>query len=174
MLTHGHHEVLRNLQGSLHFARNQRLRLETLGWCVLDFHGNQLSQDELERQKRKSRRVPLWCVTVSIRLRRIWSLMGLVLLTRSYQFSQKCLAWWMRWGWKQLWTRWEAVGAVCASRRASQHWSSLDSWRNSGRFSEVNFQSHFASFQINIAVLLSVNHFNRNATPNSVTHGWLG
>ena len=28
VLTHGHHEVLRHFQGSHHFARNQRLRLE--------------------------------------------------------------------------------------------------------------------------------------------------
>ena len=36
------------------------------------------------------------------------------------------------------------------------------------------FRSHFVSFQIYIVVLLLVNHFDRNAVPNSVTRGWLG
>ena len=53
VLTHGHHEVLRHFQGSRHFARDQRLRLETPGWRVLDFQGNPLSEDELERQREK-------------------------------------------------------------------------------------------------------------------------
>ena len=49
-LTHGHHEVLRHFQGSRHFARDQRLRLETPRWCVLDFFGNPMNEDELEHQ----------------------------------------------------------------------------------------------------------------------------
>ena len=53
VLTHGHHEVLRHFRGSRHFARDQRLRLETPGWRVIDFQGNPLSEDELERQKEK-------------------------------------------------------------------------------------------------------------------------
>ena len=53
VLTHGHHDVLRHLQGSRHFARDQRLRLETPGWRVLVFRGNPLSEDELKRQKVK-------------------------------------------------------------------------------------------------------------------------
>ena len=59
MLTYGHHEVLRLLQGRRHFARDQRLRLETPGWHVLDFHGNPSSEDELERQREKIRKGPL-------------------------------------------------------------------------------------------------------------------
>ena len=58
VLTHGHHEVLRHFQGSRHFARGQRLRLETPGWRVLDFQGNPLSEDELERQREKIRKGP--------------------------------------------------------------------------------------------------------------------
>ena len=58
MLKHGHHEVLRRFQGSLRFARDQRLRLETPGWRVLDFHGNPVSDDELERQREKIRKGP--------------------------------------------------------------------------------------------------------------------
>ena len=55
VLTHGHHEVLRHFQGCRHFARDQRLRLERPGWRLLDFHGNPLSEDELERQREKIR-----------------------------------------------------------------------------------------------------------------------
>ena len=34
VLTHGFHEILRHYQGVKHFARDQRLRLETPGWRV--------------------------------------------------------------------------------------------------------------------------------------------
>ena len=44
VLTHGHLEVLRHFQGCRHFAWDQRLRLETHEWRVLDFHGNPLSK----------------------------------------------------------------------------------------------------------------------------------
>ena len=71
VLTHGHHEVLRHFRGSRHFARDQSLRLETPGWRVLVFHGNPLSEDELEQQRGKPRRVSMWCVTVSIHLQTI-------------------------------------------------------------------------------------------------------
>ena len=46
VLTHGPHEILRHYRGGgdvKHFARDQRLRLETPGWRVLDFEGNPLS-----------------------------------------------------------------------------------------------------------------------------------
>ena len=50
LLTHGSPEVLRHFQGFRHFARDQRLRLETPGWRVLGFDGKPLTEDELERQ----------------------------------------------------------------------------------------------------------------------------
>ena len=56
VLTHGRHELLLHFQGNPHFARDQRLRLETTGWRVLDFHGNPLGEDELERQREKIRK----------------------------------------------------------------------------------------------------------------------
>ena len=59
MLTHGHHETLRHFQGSKHFPRDQRLRLETAGWEVLDYEGNVMSQAEVERQGEKIMRAPL-------------------------------------------------------------------------------------------------------------------
>ena len=59
VLTHGHHEILRHFQGSKHFPRNQRLRLKTPGWKVLDCEGNIMSPAEVERQREKILRAPL-------------------------------------------------------------------------------------------------------------------
>ena len=59
VLTHGPLEILRHYQGLKHFARDQRLRLETPGWRVLDFEGNPLSESELERQREFILRGPL-------------------------------------------------------------------------------------------------------------------
>ena len=59
ILTHGPHEILRHYQGVKHFARDQRLRLETPGWRVLDFEGNPLSESELERRREHILRGPL-------------------------------------------------------------------------------------------------------------------
>ena len=58
VLTHGSPEVLRHFQGIRHFARDQRLRLETPGWRVLGFDGKPLTEDELERQRDKILRAP--------------------------------------------------------------------------------------------------------------------
>ena len=59
VLTHGHHEILRLFQGSKHFPRDQRLRLETPGWEVLDYEGNAMNPAEIERQREKILRAPL-------------------------------------------------------------------------------------------------------------------
>ena len=59
VLTQGHHEMLRHFQGSKHFPRDQRLRLETPGWEVLDYEGNVMSSAEVERQREKIMRAPL-------------------------------------------------------------------------------------------------------------------
>ena len=59
VLTHGLHEILRHYQGVKHFARDQRLKLETPGWRVLDFEGNPLSESELEWRRERIRRGPL-------------------------------------------------------------------------------------------------------------------
>ena len=59
VLTHGHHEILRHFQGSKHFPRDQRLRLETPGWEVLDYEGNVMSPAEVECQREKIMRAPL-------------------------------------------------------------------------------------------------------------------
>ena len=59
VLTHGPHEILRHYQGVKHFALDQRLRLETPGWRVLDIEGNPLSESELERRRESILRGPL-------------------------------------------------------------------------------------------------------------------
>ena len=59
VLTYGHHEILRHFQGSKHFPRDQRLRLETPGWEVLDYEGNIMSPAEVQRQREKIMRAPL-------------------------------------------------------------------------------------------------------------------
>ena len=59
VLTHGHHEILRQFQGSKHFPRDQRLRLETPGWEVPDNEGNIMSPAEVQRQREKILRAPL-------------------------------------------------------------------------------------------------------------------
>ena len=172
VLTHGHHEMLRYFHGSRHFARDQRLRLETTGWPVLDFHGSALSEDELKRQRRKLRKVPFRCVTVSIHLRRTWSLMGLVLLTRSCQFSQMfCLVDALRMGgsYEPVEKLWAQFALTAGPVNTEVSWTSDEILVGS-----VNFRNHFVSFPFYIAVLLLGNHLNWNATPKSVTCGWLG
>ena len=59
VLTHGSPEVLRHFKGIRHFARDQRLRLETPGWRVLGFDGKPLTEEELERQRDKILWAPL-------------------------------------------------------------------------------------------------------------------
>ena len=59
VLTHGHHEILRHFQGSTHFPRDQRLRLETPSWEVIDYEGNVMSPAEVERQRERIMRAPL-------------------------------------------------------------------------------------------------------------------
>ena len=40
VMTHGVHKILRHFQVTKHFPRDQRLRLETPVWSVIDFEGN--------------------------------------------------------------------------------------------------------------------------------------
>ena len=58
VLTHGMHEILRHYQGTKHFPRDQRLRLETPGWRVLDFEGNAMRDEEVARQRDRILRGP--------------------------------------------------------------------------------------------------------------------
>ena len=92
VLTHGHHEVLRHFQGSRHFARDKRLRLETPGWRVLDFHGNPLIEDELERQRAKIKKAPLVVRDCDHPIPQVLIADGAGVVDP--QFSQRCLARW--------------------------------------------------------------------------------
>ena len=58
VLTHGMHEILRHYQGTKQFPRDQRLRLETPGWRVLDFEGNVMRDEEVARQRDRILRGP--------------------------------------------------------------------------------------------------------------------
>ena len=53
-LTHGGYEIIRHFQGQRHFVHDQRLRLETPGWRVLDFGGNLLPKTNLRDSERTS------------------------------------------------------------------------------------------------------------------------
>ena len=57
-MTHGVYEILRRYQGTKHFTRDQRLRLETPGWCVLDFEGSAMREEKVERQRERILRAP--------------------------------------------------------------------------------------------------------------------
>ena len=59
VLTHGHHGILRHFQGSKPFPRDQRLRLETIGWEMFDYEGNSISPREVERQWKRIKKAPL-------------------------------------------------------------------------------------------------------------------
>ena len=59
VMTHGQHEILRHLQGSKHFPRDQGIRLDTPSWEMLDYEGNVMSPAEVERQREKMMRAPL-------------------------------------------------------------------------------------------------------------------
>ena len=52
------HEILRHYQGTKHFPRDQRLRLQTPGWRVLDFEGNVMRDEEVARQRERILRGP--------------------------------------------------------------------------------------------------------------------
>ena len=173
MLTHGHHEVLRHFQGSRHFSRDQRLRLETPGWRVLDFHGNPLSEGELERQTEKIRTG------------------SLVVRDREHPFAEdlitdeagvvdpqlpdltkvSCLvdALRMRGSYGLIKRTWAQFVLTAGPVNTEVAWT-----RDEILAGSLDFWNHFVSFLIHIVVLLLVHHRYWNAAPNSVASGWLG
>ena len=173
VLTHGHHEVLRHFQGSRHFARDQRLHLETPGWRVLYFHGNPLSEGELERHREKIRKGPL---VVRDRghpfaedliadeagvvdpqlpvLTKVSCLVDALKMGGSYGLVEKL--------WAQFVLTVRPVNAEVAWTRVEVLVVSVD------------FRNRFMSFLIHIVVLLLVYHCYWNVAPNSVVSGWLG
>ena len=59
VLTHGHHENMRNFEGRKDFARDRCLSLETPGWEVADYEGNVMSPAEVQRQRDRILRATL-------------------------------------------------------------------------------------------------------------------
>ena len=172
VLTYGHHEVLRHFQGSRHFARDLRLRLEKPGWRVLDFPGNPVSEDELEQHRAKIKNCPFVvrdrkhpfaedliddeAGVVEPQLPVLTKVSGLVDALKmggSYELVEK------------LWVQFVLTAGPVNIEVA---WT-----RDEVLVGSVNFRNHFVSFPIYIVVLLLVNPFKWNATPNSVTPGWL-
>ena len=171
VLTNGHNEVLRHFQRSHHCARDQRLGLETPQWRVLDFHGNQLSVVELERQSGKIKKGPLVFRDCehSFAEDLIAHRVGVVAPQLPVLTKVSCLVEAMKMGGsyelvEKLWAQF----VLTAGRVNTQ----LDWSRDEVVLGSVNFRSHLVSFQSYIVVLLLVNSFNRNAAPNSVTSGW--
>ena len=173
VVTHGHHEMLRQFQGSRHFAWDQRLRLETPVWRVLHFYGNPLCEDELEQQKGKFKKglhvVPVFkhpfaenliadgagaVDPQSPVLTNVCCLLDALRVGGSYQLAKK------------LWVQFVLTGGRVNTQVA---WN-----RGKVLVGSVIFRSQFVSFQIHNVVLLLVNHFNRNAAPKYGTHGWVG
>ena len=173
VLTHGHHELLRHFQGSRHFARDQRLHLETPGWRVLDFHGNPLSENELERQTEKIRQDSLLvrdrehpfaedlitdeagvCDPQLPVLTKVSCLVDALKMGGSYGLIEK------------LWAQFVLTSGPVNTKVA---WT-----RDEVLVGSVDFRNRFVSFLTHIIVLLLVFHHYWDAAPNSVASGWLG
>ena len=173
VLTHGHHEVLRHFQGRRHFARDQRLRLETPGWLVRDFQRNPLTEDVPERQREKIQKGPL------------------VLRDREHPFAEdlisdevgvvdpqlpvltkvSCLVDALDMGGsygliEKLWAQFVLTAGPVSQEVA---WT-----RHEVVVGSVDFRNPFVSFLIPIVVLLLVYHHRCNAAPNFVTSCWVG
>ena len=173
VLTHGQHEVLRHFQGRRHFARDQRLRLETTGWHVLDFQGNPLTEDELERQREKIQKG-----TLVVRdhehpfaedlisdeagvidpqlpvLTKVSCLVDGLKMGGSYGLIEKLRAQFVL-----------TAGPV----KREVAWT-----RDEVLVGSVDFRNLFVSILIHIVVLLLVNYHYWNAAPNFVTSCWVG
>ena len=172
VLTHGHHEVLRNFQGRRHFARDRRLRLETPGWRVLDFQGNPLTEDELQREKEK--------------------IQGpLVVRDREHPFAEdlfsneagvvdpqlpvltkvsSCLVYGLKMGGsygliEKLWAQFVLIAGPVNREVA---WT-----RDDVLVGSVEFGKPFVSFLIHNVVLLLVYHHHWNAAPTFVVSCWV-
>ena len=173
VLTHGHHEVLRHFQGRRDFARDQRLRLETPGWRVLDFQGNPLTEDELERQREKIQKGPF-----AVRDREhpfaedlISDESGVIDLQLPVLTKVSCLVDGLKMGGsygliEKLWAQFVLTAGPVKREVA---WT-----RDEVLVGSVDFRNLFVSFLIHIVVLLLVNYYHWNAAPNFVTSCWVG
>ena len=58
VMTLGVYEILGHYKGTKHFPRDQRFRLETPGWRLLDLEGNPMRKEEVEWQRKWIWRAP--------------------------------------------------------------------------------------------------------------------
>ena len=173
VLTHGHHEVLRHFQGRRHFARDQRLRIETPGWRVLDFQGSPLTEIELERQRENIQKGPL---VVRDRehpfaedlisdeagvidpelpvLTKVSCLVDALKMGGSYGLTEK------------LWAQFVLTAGPVKREVA---WT-----RDEVLVGSVDFRNPFVSFLIQVVVLLLVNYHHGKAAPKFVASCWVG
>ena len=155
------------------FARDQRLRLETPGWRVLDFQGNPLSEDELERQREKIQKGPL---VVRDRERPfaedlITDETGVIDPQLPVSAKVSCLGDAMKTGSsyglvEKLWAQFVLTAGPMTREVAWTQYEVL--------VGSVDFRNRFVSFLIHTVVLLLVYYHNWNAAPIFVTTGWLG
>ena len=173
VLTHGHHEVLRQFQGPRHFVRDQRLRLETPGWRVLDFQGNPLTEDELGWQREKIQKGPL-----IVRDREhpfaedlISDEAGVIDPQLPILTEVSCLVDGLKMG-----GSYELIEKLCAQFVLTAGPVNCEvAWtRDEVLVGSVEFRNLFVSFLIHIAVLLLLNHHYWNSAPSFVTGCWVG
>ena len=173
VLTHGHHEVLRHFQGRRHFARDQRLRLETPGWRVLDFQGNPLTEDELERQRKNIQKGPL-----VVRDREhpfaedlISDKAGVIDPQLPVLTKVSCLVdgLKMRGSYGLIEKLWAQFVLTAGPVKREVAWT-----RDEVLVGSVDFRNPFVSFLIHIVVLLLVNYHHQNAAPIFVASCWVG
>ena len=173
VLTHGRHEMLRHFQGRRHFARDQRLRLETPGWRVLDFQGNPLNEDELGRQREKIQKGSL-----VVRDREhpfaedlITGEAGVIDPQLPAQAKVSCLvdALKMRSSYGLVEKLWAQFVLTAGPVNREVAWTRDEVWVGS-----VDFRNPFVSCLIHIVVLLLVYHYYWNVAPKFVASGWLG
>ena len=173
VLTHGHHEVLRHFQGRRHFARDQRLLLETPGWRVMDFQGNPLSEDKLERQREKIQMSPFVVRDREHPLAEdlITDETGVIDPQLPVLAKLSCLVDAMKMGGsyglvEKLWAQFVlTTGPV----RQEVAWTP-----DKVLVGSVDFRNPFVSCMIHIVVLLLVYQYYWNVAPNFVASGWLG
>ena len=173
VLTHGHHEMLRHFQGRRDFARDQRLRLETPGWRVLDFQGNPLAEDELQRERGKIQKGPLVVRDCKHPFAEdlICDEAGVIDPQLPVLTKVSCLVDGLKMGGsygliEKLWAQFVLTTGPVKREVA---WT-----RDEVLVGSVDFRNLFVSFLIHIVVLLLVNYHYWNAVPNFVANCWVG
>ena len=173
VLTQGNHEVLRHFQGRRHFARDQRLRLETPGWRVLDFQGNPLAENELEREREKIQKGPLVVRDYEHPFAEdlICDEAGVIDPQLSVLTKVSCLVDGLEMGGSHGLIQKLLVQFVLTAgpMRREVAWT-----RDEVLVGSVDFRNLFVSFLIHIVTLLLVKYHYWNAAPKFVASCWVG